>query len=154
MTVAPVHSTKTTYDYSFLRDIVGHLAVLSFVKAQEAAVIHMEPLGLATKECAILEFISNNPTASQKEIGCETGTKQALLVKLLDNLTAKGLLKRERSDIDRRRHTVKLTEAGEAVRMQVKDAFYAANRDLLAGANFTAQEEEDLVRLLRKLIAS
>ena len=144
---------QSTYNYSFLRDIVGHLAVLVFVEATEIGLKHVSELGLSPKECTILEFIANNRDASQKEIGYETGTKQSLLVKILDKLTARGLLRRERSTVDRRRQHVRLTDAGEALRTQIHERFVAANRELLEGAGFSAEEEQMLVSLMQKLIS-
>lgn len=145
-------AVSQTYDYSYLRDIVGHLSVLVFVKATEIGVNHLAEIGLTPKHGTILEFVANNPDASQKEIAQETGTKQSLLVNLLDNLTERGLLTRERSTEDRRRQNVRLTAEGEALRERIHQLIVAANDELLDSAELTPEEEQTLIELLRKLI--
>ncbi len=140
------------YDYSYFRDVIGHLAVLVFVKATDLGLAHLAELDLTPKEAITLEFVANNPQASQKEIGRETGTKQSLLVKILDRLTARGLLQRERSTVDRRRQHVRLTSDGEALRGQIRELIDAANRELLDEVEISAEEEKTLVTLMQKLI--
>ncbi|MEM7334100.1 MAG: MarR family winged helix-turn-helix transcriptional regulator [Chloroflexota bacterium] len=142
------------YNYSYLRNILGHLAALMFVRATDIGMVLLAEIGLTTKESTILEFIGSNPETSQKEIARETGTKQSLLVNILDNLTAKGLLLRERSDVDRRRHCVKLTEAGEGLRQQIKALQTAANNQLIEEAGLTVDEVETLTTLLQKVVSS
>ena len=145
---------QSAYDYSFLRDVIGHLAVLVFVKASDLGVKHLAELDLTPKEATTLEFIANNPTASQKEIAQQTGTKQSLLVKILDKLTQRGLLLRERSTVDRRRQYVRLTPKGEALRGRIHELIDAANRELLDDVGISAEEEQTLITLMQKLIGT
>ena len=130
---------------------MGHLASLTFVEATEIGIKHLAKIELTPKESTILEFISNNRDASQKEIAQQTGTKQSLLVNILDTLTARGLLVRERSIVDRRRQTVRLTEAGQGLRGRIRELQHAANEELIEKAGLSAEEEQTLVTLLRKV---
>lgn len=139
------------FNYSYLSDIVGHLSALVFVRATEIALEHLAELNLNTKEYVTLEFIANNPNALQKEIAYETGTKPTLLVKILDDLTKRGLLVRERSVEDRRCQQVRLTPDGEALRDRIRELAMAADEELLQSANLSAEEKQTLLRLLRKL---
>ena len=141
------------FDYSYIRDIVGYLAYFVFAKTTELAMAHFAEIDLTTKEGLILELVANNPTASQVEIAREAGMKPSLLVKILDDLTARDLLLRELSPTDRRRHRLRLTAAGENLRDDIRAAHMAGNDELFDGAGFTAEERETLLRLLHKLIA-
>lgn len=141
-----------TYNYSYLRDILGHLAALMFVKGTDISMDLLTEVGLTTKESTILEFIGSNPQVSQKEIARETGTKQSLLVTILDNLAERKLLVRERSDVDRRRHCVRLTTAGEGLREQVRRLQLAGHMAFIEAAGFSVEEVETLVTLMRKAV--
>ncbi len=140
-----------SFDYSYLRDVVGHLTSLVFVQATDIAVAHLAELELTTKEFVTLEFIANNPHASQKQIANETGIKTTLFIKVLDDLTRRGLLKRVAAAGDRRRKNVRLTEAGEALRERIRELAFAADDELLRGAELSAEEKATLISLLRKV---
>ncbi|MEM7801861.1 MAG: MarR family transcriptional regulator [Chloroflexota bacterium] len=147
----PAASVKTSYNYSYLSEITGHLIALSFVTATDIAMRHLADLELTTKEFVTLEFIANNPTASQKEIAREIGTKPSLLVKILDDLTRRGLLIRERSQVDRRTQHVRLTKAGELMREAIRVRAIAADEELLDSAGLSDLERAALLSLLQKL---
>ena len=122
-------------------------------RAKDLATAHFAEIGFAsTKEGTVLEFVANNPTASQKEIADETGTNPSILVSVLDDLTARGLLVRERSTVDRRRYHVRLTEAGEGLRERIRKCHFAGNEEMLAEAGFSSEEAQTLVTLLDKLV--
>ncbi len=143
--------TKHTLDYSYLPGIVGHLSSLVFIRATDIAVEHLAELGLTTKEFVVLEIIAQNPTASQRAIAKAAGTKPPLLVKILDDLTKRGLITRERSTVDRRLQHVRLTADGETMRGRIRELAFAADAELLDEANFTPTEKETLLKLLQKL---
>lgn len=136
-----------------MRDIVGYLSYFVFAKTTELAMAHFKPINLTTKEGMILEFVANNPTASQVDIARQAGMKPALLVKILDDLTKRELLLREISPTDRRRHHLRLTPDGEALRERIRDAHMAGNNELFDAAGFSAEEQDTLFKLLQKLTA-
>ena len=144
-------NSSPNLNYSYLPEIIGHLSSLVFVRATDIAMAHLSELGLTTKEFVTLEFIGNNSEASQSEIAEATGTKPQLLVKILDDLTKRGLLKRERSETDRRRQHVRLTAKGEQLRGRIRELAFAADQALLDEAAITPKEKETLLRLMQKL---
>lgn len=145
-------STSTNnFNHSYVRDIVGYLSYFVFAKTTKLAMAHFDKLGLNTKEGLVLELVANNPTASQADIARKAGMKPPLLVKILDDLTTQGYLLREPSPTDRRRHQLRLTAAGEALRGEVKDAHMAGNDELFDAASFSAEERAQLFALLKKL---
>ncbi len=114
---------------------------------------HFSEIDLTTKEGLVLEFVANNPDASQKEIAVAAGMKPSFLVKILDSLTARGLLVRQPSPNDRRRQNLRLTAAGESLRDQIYACHMAGNDEFFEEAGFSAEERETLFRLLQKLTA-
>ena len=143
-----------TFSYSYTREIVGYQAYLVFERTTELAMRHFAKLDLTTKEGIILEFVANNPNASQIDIARKAGMKGPYLVKILDNLTQRGLLIREPSPVDRRRHRLKLTEAGEALRDDIQKCHLAGNRELFAEAGLSDDEAKTLLTLLNKITDS
>lgn len=144
---------RQTSNYSYLRGLVGHLIALVHVQATEIAAEKLGQLNLTTKEFVTLEYIAVNPQAAQKQIAEETGTKATLLIKILDDLTERGLLQRVNAPEDRRRKNVRLTPEGEALRDQIRALAILADEALLTNAGVSVQEKEILVKLLNKLAA-
>ena len=121
------------------------------MRATQIAIEHLAEVGLTTKEFVTLEFIANNPGVSQKDIAYEIGTTPSLMDKILDDLTERGLLIRQRSTRDRRRHHVQLTETGDGLRERIRELAFAADDVLMQEAGFSAGEKQVLLSLLRKL---
>ena len=112
---------------------------------------HFTEIELTTKEGLVLEFVANNPDAAQKEIAEAAGMKASFLVKILDNLTERGLLIRQQAPHDRRRQNLRLTDAGEQLRDQIYECHMAGNEEFFEEAGFSAEEIVTLFHLLQKL---
>ncbi|MEM8861956.1 MAG: MarR family transcriptional regulator [Chloroflexota bacterium] len=138
-------------NYGYLVRLVGHLSGLSHLRATQLFTEALDEIKLTPKQAIALEFIAHNPTDSQKEIANHIGTTPTVMVGVLDALTRQGLVERVRSNIDRRRHSVKLTETGEAIRQKIKDAAFFVEEQLFAESNLSAEEWEHLIHLMRKL---
>ncbi|RYY26652.1 MAG: MarR family transcriptional regulator [Sphingomonadales bacterium] len=61
-----------------------------------------------------LAIISGNPGMSQQELSRVVGLDKSVTVQIVDELENRGFARRERSKIDRRRHSLKVTPDGEA----------------------------------------
>lgn len=59
-----------------------------------------------------LALISANPGISQNELSKEIALDKSVTVTIVDELERRGLATRERSESDRRRHALFITEAG------------------------------------------
>lgn len=142
---------KTAVNYSYLTDLIGHLAGLTHLRATQLCTAELADIGLTPKQFVALEFIANNPNISQKEIAEHIGTTPTVLVNVLDVMTERGLLMRVRSLEDRRRHSVVLTEKGEAMRVQIRDAAYAVEDQLQLESGLDSEEWQQLQGLMQKL---
>ena len=138
-------------EFSYLPDIVGHLSGLLHAKATRIATEQMDTLALTPKEFIGLEFMSNNPNLSQKEIAEYIGTTGPMMVHVLDALTKRELVERVRSETDRRKQHIRLTEKGKGLLAEIKERALEADRIMLEQADFSAEEKETLLKLLRKL---
>ncbi|MCR4265009.1 MarR family winged helix-turn-helix transcriptional regulator [Nitratireductor sp. ZSWI3] len=70
-------------------------------------------LKLRPTEFAVLALIATRPGQKQTEIAEQLSIKRANFVALMDCLENRGLAERRKGDIDRRSHSLHLTEKGE-----------------------------------------
>ncbi len=61
-----------------------------------------------------LALIAANPGVSQNEVAQTVGLDKSVAVQIIDELERRGLARRERSTVDRRRHALFCTDEGEA----------------------------------------
>ncbi len=151
--IHPASSTplKQHIDYSYLSELVGHLVGLAHLRATQLHTEMLSDLALTPKQFVALEFISNNPHISQKEIAHHIGTTPAVMVNILDALTDRGLVERVRAAEDRRRHYVRLTEAGIALLVELRRIALEMEVVFAEEAGVTAEERETLIQILRKI---
>lgn len=74
-----------------------------------------EPFGLRSGSFTTLALIAANPGCSQIELSRVGGLDRSLLVAIVDELERRGFAVRKRSEIDRRRSSLYITDEGEAV---------------------------------------
>ena len=142
---------QSNQDYSYLPRLNGHLMGLAHLRATQLFTEQLSPLQLTPKQAIALEFIANNPTISQREIAEHIGTTPTVLVGVLDALTKLGLVQRIRSEVDRRRHSVRTTAEGENIRPEIAQAAQAVEAQLQAESELSAEEWQTLNKLMQKL---
>ncbi len=128
-------------------------AYVKLVRAAEAvtqgAHEHLEDAGLAVGEFAVLEALWNLGPLQPGEISAKLLCSGANVTLLVDKLSGKGLVQRQRDRGDRRRIHVHLTEEG---RRKIADLFPIHARKLAEQfAVLSTVEVETLAELLRKL---
>jgi DNA-binding MarR family transcriptional regulator len=109
----------------------------------------LRPRGLSWTGYTILMAVWMLGPTEVRELARLQPTSKAGVVKALDALEARGLVRRTRSDVDRRLVSVALTRAGRARIPRLQHAVHAREHRL-TGA-LTGAEKRALVRLLRKL---
>jgi DNA-binding MarR family transcriptional regulator len=78
-----------------------------------------------------LAIISANPGLSQIMLAREVGLDKSMAVMVVDELEGRGWAERRRSSVDRRRHALYTTEAGEAWLVEMFVALEAVEHDVL-----------------------
>ncbi|MES4909238.1 MULTISPECIES: MarR family winged helix-turn-helix transcriptional regulator [unclassified Streptomyces] len=106
----------------------------------------LAPFGLDARELAVLAVLAAGRPLSQLEAARRLGVDRTTMVALVDALEGKGLVERRRSEEDRRRNVVELTERGGRARADAEDAREAAEREFLAPLG-----EKDAARLVKAL---
>ncbi|WP_372893950.1 MarR family winged helix-turn-helix transcriptional regulator [Rhodosalinus sp.] len=78
--------------------------------------------GLTPVQVRVLQIVAMRDGVTPKELSAQMGVSQATVSTLLDRLSAKGMLRRERSSRDRRQTNVVLTDAGQEAVGRAPDA--------------------------------
>ena len=71
--------------------------------------------GLTHAQLMVLQVLSGAGALSAKEISTRVGVSQATMTSVIDRMVAKGLVTREKSEVDRRQTMIQLAEAGRRV---------------------------------------
>jgi DNA-binding MarR family transcriptional regulator len=129
-------------DLAFLIAQVGSHAQDSFGK-------RVDPLGLRLAHVGVLKAIFAASGLTQRELGDSLGMFPSNLVRLIDELERKELVRRGHNASDRRSYTLVLTKKGQSITLELI-ALTRAHEDHICAA-LTQPERRELTRLLRKI---
>jgi len=130
-------------------------AFLGFHVRQAQGTLHrriiaaLSGMELTQKLAAVVWLVGANPGASQIAIGGALRMDRATTMNLVDKLEARGAVVRQRSIVDRRRHELYLTPAGQKLLVEVKATVKELERQF--AERFSSEELETLVSLLKRL---
>ena len=128
---------------------------IAFLLAQLGAQVsagfaeRLAPLDLRPSHVALLRLIAAHPGISQQQLAELVGTVPSRVVKLLDELEARGLIERRRSGTDRRKHEVR--PAGDAAEQLAEVRRVVAAHDAAVIAPLSQAERRTLLALLQKV---
>ncbi|CAN5340556.1 hypothetical protein BH09PSE5_BH09PSE5_34990 [soil metagenome] len=142
---------KTELDQSRLDHLVGYAATRASIHLKKSFARHLGPLDLKAVEFSILVIVASNEQVNQKQLGQALDVSAPNLAVILDRLQERGLIKRVRSDLDRREQHVKLTEAGRALGERAEAIGATMESDALKV--LSEAERLLLLELLRKVAA-
>ena len=135
-------------------DIPGHLA--RRFQQIAVAVFHAEVVGagfdLTPVQYAALAAVSTNPGIDQITLAGLIAYDRTTITGVVDRLAQKGLLERRASSRDRRSRELQITTEGQKTLEAVSPAVETAQELLVRG--LTGEEQQELMRLLRKAIAA
>ena len=135
-------------------EMPGHLA--RRFQQIAVAVFHAEVgeagYDLTPVQYAALATIRANPGIDQATLAGLIAFDRTTIGGVVDRLVQKGLLVRNPSSKDRRARELQITDEGRQILCGIEPAVEAAQRTMLRG--LTAPEAEELMRLLRKVIAA
>ena len=112
----------------------------------------MSALGIDTRHYAVIVAIADADGPSQQDVADALGIDRATLVALADDLEAKRLITRARSDQDRRAYSLKLTSDGADL-MAEADTLMEQCEEEFTGV-LTPAERAQLAELLARLLTA
>jgi DNA-binding MarR family transcriptional regulator len=80
-----------------------------------------EQFGVTSRQATLLAIVKDMPESSLSDLAAEEGISTAALSGHVDRLVAHGLVERHRSETDRRRVGLRLTEEGGRVLRSVRE---------------------------------
>jgi DNA-binding MarR family transcriptional regulator len=129
-------------DLAFLIAQVGSHSQSSFGK-------QVDPFGLRLAHVGVLKAIFRANGLTQRELGDALGMFPSNLVRLIDELEEKGLVRRGKSTEDRRSYTLQLTQKGEGIALELI-TLTRAHQDRIC-TSLAPAERQELARLLQKI---
>jgi DNA-binding MarR family transcriptional regulator len=112
----------------------------------------LEPLGLRPRHLIALSVIRDAGDPTQQDLAGMLRIDRTNLVGLLNELEGDGLVGRRRSEADRRRHIVGLTDAGRRRLARAEFALNAAEEEVLGA--LTPEQRDTLHDLLWQALST
>lgn len=135
---------------SGLHDRAGHLAR----RLQQTAVAHFTrcngSFGVTSVQYAVLIAVRDHPDLDQAALAVQIALDKSTLGVVVDKLEQRGMLKRARDTVDKRRYTVRLTPRGRNLLDSMRPSVWQSESDLLAP--LTPAEQKKLKALISKLL--
>jgi DNA-binding MarR family transcriptional regulator len=111
---------------------LGYLLKHAELRYGQLTSAELEPLGISPREWVVLNCLDDQPGLSQREVADLLGVDRTTMVALVDELQAKGCVKRRPQPDDRRKNTVGLTRKGRDVRQRAARLIDDCERRFLA----------------------
>jgi len=126
----------------------GYLVLKAGVHFQTLIEETLGRLDLTGRQLLVLGFVGSEDHLSQQMVSQRLGLDPTIIVALVDDLEARGVLTRERDPDDRRRHRLQITAKGRKLYQAAVKAVTAVEREFLAPLDRTERET------LRKLLVT
>ncbi|MEU6489152.1 MarR family winged helix-turn-helix transcriptional regulator [Streptomyces sp. NPDC049097] len=134
-----------------LESRLGYLLKHAQLRLARAAAEALAPFGIDGHELAVLVVLAGAEPLSQIEVAARLGVDRTTMVVLIDTLEERGLVRRRRSEHDRRKNIVELTEGGAECLRRGEEARRTVERHFLAPLD--EETAATLVHALRQLVA-
>jgi DNA-binding MarR family transcriptional regulator len=124
--------------------------LLSQIGARSAQLFsaRLEPLGIAPRAFAVLSNLALSAEQNQQQLADALGIHRNAMVALIDEMEAAGLVRRHRSNKDRRAFDVRPTARGRSVVARVNRLIGELDEEL--GRGLSGPERDTLVALLKR----
>lgn len=141
--------SKRTTKPSGLNDLLGYQLKRAQIVLQRDFLVSLAPLKLTQRQGAILWLIKENPAISQSELANILLMDRATMLAIIEKLSKRGLVQRKKSEVDRRRHELCLTDKG--VSLLAKSKVLIQKHEEGFKKLFTEKELTSLFKLLKVL---
>ncbi len=145
----PALPSDDTPGLARLEGLIGYTLRRAQVAVSRSFVELFADLDVRQSQLGVLTVIEGSPGARPSQVGAAIGIKRANIGPLLDELEARGLVRREPDPTDRRSQSLFLTAAGEALMAELHRR-EAAHEERIA-AFLSHGERAALLGLLRRL---
>lgn len=109
-------------------------------------------LNLTAAQLVVVIAIARDQIQTIGELGAYAGIDMGAMSRLIGRLEEKGIVRRTRSESDKRAMLVELTPSGRRLYPQIEPILVGINNRFLQG--FSPQESEQLQKMLGRLLAN
>lgn len=145
----PALQSDDSAGLAHLEGLIGYTLRRSQVAVSRSFVQLFSDLDVRQTQLGVLNIIEGSPGLKPSQIGAAIGIKRANVGPLLDELEARGLVRREPSPSDRRSQALFLTRRGTALMAELHQR-EAAHEERIA-AFLSPEERAVLLDLLRRV---
>ena len=138
-------TAEGTYAGAGTSQLLGRLARATGARMRR----ELEGAGISRREFAVLDRLAATGPVPQQRLGQDLHIHSSNLVAVLDELEARGLVRRPRDPEDRRRYRLELSEDGETVLKSARSAAAEIERAMLDPLD--ASERRQLRELLERV---
>lgn len=130
-------------------DITGYLVHKTDVKITNFFIRQLKPFGITPEQWGIICVLQKDKKTNQKELSKTIDRDQTTVVRMVNNLQSKGIIKKVINDTDKRSHFITLTNQGEELKLKLIPIVQQAHETVTNG--FTKEQLETLHNLLNQL---
>lgn len=143
------HEVQESFDLDILAELVGYQLHRAEIDSYRLFMSLSGKNRTSPKQFSALVLIAANADMSQVDLGKVLGMDRATTTVMIDTLENRGLLMRQRSKVDRRKHSLRLTERGaESLQVLIRRV---RKLDEQLTSRLTSQERTILRSLLKKI---
>lgn len=106
-------------------------------------------LDLTQKQVSVLWLVDDHPGIAQADLGRQLQIDRATIMAIVNRLQGRDYLVRGRSEVDGRRQTINLTEAGHQALLEARAAIL--DHENWLKERFSEQEIRGFIALLRRI---
>jgi len=131
---------------------LGYLLTLARTQHLAAMEQELAPLNITSSQFMVVVGIAHKRAHTLTEFCDFLGYDSGAMKRLLDRVEEKGMIRRVRSEEDRRSQILELTESGKALYPKIMESVHRVHARSLEG--FSAQEVEQFQSFLQRVVAA
>lgn len=131
-------------------DSTAFLVTRAHLAAHREFLAVLRPVGIEPRHYGTMRALRVAGTVTQGQLGALLEVSPATVVQMVDDLEARGLVRRERDATDRRVYRLHLADAGGPLLARVEDLSADVHEERFGPPG--SRERNDLVRLLQRLL--
>lgn len=135
-----------------LEDLIGTHIRYAYVMLRRGFTDYFAPLELTQTQCAAMWILAENPGTSSTELANAVGVDRITMMGVIDKLLKKKLVVRTRSQIDRRRQNLSLSNKGNILFEEAKERLNSF--DNRYARCLSPGERMILIEILKKITTS
>ncbi|KIQ80919.1 MULTISPECIES: MarR family winged helix-turn-helix transcriptional regulator [Bacillus] len=132
-----------------LHDLIGYLVHRTDVKMSNYFTKRLKPYGVTPEQWGIISVLSSQRGTTQRELAEAIDKDQTTVVRMIQSMERKEIVKKTLNEQDRRSHNLFLTEKGDELKKAILPVVQDAHN--FVTSNLSEEEIEQLKTLLNKL---